>query len=53
MTVMPLMQMLRDVSIDAILYARDQVVLIEPPRSGDVEELEVVLQREHGEGARP
>lgn len=36
MTIVPLMQMLRDVSIDAILYARDQVVLIEPPRSGDV-----------------
>jgi len=33
---MPLMKMLRDVTVDAILYAQDQVVLIDPPRSADV-----------------
>lgn len=39
---MPLIKMLRDVEIDAVLYAQDQVVLVDPPRSDDV------LAQEHG-----
>lgn len=33
---MPLLRILRPVEIDAIRYAQDQVVLVEPPRSDDV-----------------
>lgn len=39
---MPLIKMLRAVEIDAVLYAQDQVVLVEPPRSDDV------IEQAHG-----
>lgn len=39
---MPLIRMLRAVEIDAVLYAQDQVVLVEPPRSDDV------IEQAHG-----
>ena len=39
---MPLLRMSRAVEIDAVLYAQDQVVLVEPPRSDDV------LDQAHG-----
>ena len=35
---MPLLRMLRAVEIDAVLYAQDQGVLVEPPRCDDVVE---------------
>jgi hypothetical protein len=38
----PFIKMLCRVEIDAILYAQDQVVLVEPPRSDDV------IEQEHG-----
>jgi hypothetical protein len=38
----PFIKMLRRVEIDAILYAQDQVVFVEPPRSDDV------LEQAHG-----
>jgi len=40
---MPLLRMLRAVEIDAVLYAQDQVVLVEPPRSDDV------IEQSHGQ----